>query len=812
MLALLLKEIRSFLSSLIGYIVISVFLLLIGLFTWVFSTPFNIAESGFADLDPLFSLAPLVFLFLVPAITMRTFAEEKRTGTIELLLTRPLTDMQIVLSKYLAGLLLVLFSLLPTLVYYFSISRLGDPPGNVDTGGMWGSYLGLLLLGAGFVAIGMFSSALTHNQIVAFIISVFLCFFFYLGFDFLGSYSLFGGYDGFVKNLGIFSHYTSLSRGVVDSRDVIYFLSLIVFFLLLTRVVLESRKRIHAALFLVSVLIMVAVNIIGSFRFVRFDLTEEKRHSLSASTIHFLEDKLEDVAYFKIYLTGNLPAELKRVEREIREKLEEMVAYAGDRIQYEFFDPYSIEDEKARMTLMDELDYEKKIKYSQIESMDKGKLSVNFLFPGATLSFREKEISFNFFVKPYIAREENVQRLADAAINNIEYQLMDAMRKAIRVQKPRIAILEGHGEADADRLGIVTNALREFYNVERVAIDNQIHALLEFDAVLIVKPQTAFSEKDKFVIDQFIMKGGKAAWFIDPLEVREDTLFKRGQTFGLSRNLNLDDQLFTYGIALNKNLIVDKIAAPIAIPGYANQFHEWYFFPLITPERSHPITRSIDPIKTQYASSLRMVGEDAGMKKTVLLKSSPTSFFYNAPVRINYGVIDMGENLWQNLKPEQPIAILLEGEFNSVFKNRLAPEFTSSPDYVYVERSRANRMLVVGDGDLILNEVDSVEMQGRMEKRYLKLSHDKYRITNPDGSPRFIYGNREFLLNAMDYLLGDNELIEIRQRTITIRRLDQEKLMAERGMWQFVNVALPVLLLICFGFIQHLVRKRRYTL
>lgn len=245
MFTLYLKEIRSFLSSLIGYIAIGVFISLIGIFMWIIPAEgggYNVLDNGFANIDPLFIIAPWVYLFLIPAITMRTFSEEKKTGTIELLLTRPLTDLQIVVAKYLAGFTLVVVSLLPTLIYYYSVHRLGVPKGNLDTGGMWGSYIGLLFLGAGFVSIGVFASAIAENQVIAFIIAMLLCFFCYIGFEYIAESGVFGKYDALFKNLGINEHYNSMSRGVIDTRDVIYFLSVIVLFNLFTRLVLESRK------------------------------------------------------------------------------------------------------------------------------------------------------------------------------------------------------------------------------------------------------------------------------------------------------------------------------------------------------------------------------------------------------------------------------------------------------------------------------------------------------------------------------------------------------------------------------------------
>lgn len=242
MYSLFVKEIRSFLSSLIGYIVIVVFLLALSLFMWIIRGESNVLDLGYANIDGLFAIGPWIFLFLIPAITMRSFADEKKSGTIELLLTRPLTDLQIILAKYFAGIILVAISILPTLVYYYSVWRLGSPMGNIDSGATWGSYIGFMFLGASFVSIGIFASSVTDNQIISFIISFAMCFVCYIGFEQLSSLSLFGSLDTVIQSLGINEHYNSISRGVIDSRDVVYFLTFNGLFIMCTKTVLESRK------------------------------------------------------------------------------------------------------------------------------------------------------------------------------------------------------------------------------------------------------------------------------------------------------------------------------------------------------------------------------------------------------------------------------------------------------------------------------------------------------------------------------------------------------------------------------------------
>lgn len=825
MYALVKKEVRSFLSLLIGYIVISVFLLLVGLFLWVFPFAYNIPESGYARLDSLFDLAPWVFLFLIPAITMRSFAEERRNGTIELLFTKPLTDTQIILSKYIGGLVLVLFSLLPTFIYYFSIRELGNPPGNIDNGGTFGSYIGLLMIGATFVSVGIFCSSLTQNQVVAFIIAVFLCFFLYLGFDMIASFSTFGNLDSFVRDMGIYEHYQSIKRGVVDSRDILYFVTVIALFVLFTKFILEKRRRKTFPQFFITTGIVILINFIFSFWFIRFDLTEEKIHSLSPATIDFLENKtlvkLKDQTIkgnidIKVYLTGDLPADLKYLEKAVKEKLDEMRAYIGDRLNYEFIDPYRQEDEAEQERELSDIAKNTKIKYTELQYEEDGIFQKKYIFPGATISFEGKpEVPVQFFNKEVIFKDENQLRgLAWAATDQLEYKIVDGIRNAKDQIRPAIAILQGHGEANTDELHYISGTLGDFYTVDFIKINEKIKALDPYQLLMVVQPDSAFSERDKFVIDQFLMRGGKVAWFIDPMHVYADTLFTKGQTFGLASELNLDDQLFTYGVRLNKDIVIDKTSAPINVPGYPGNFIEWPFYPYVYPKIKHSVVRNLNPIKFEYASTIDLVGDTLEVKKTTLLTTSEKSVIYKAPVRINYGIVDVEPFGSNNIKPYLNLAVLLEGKFKSVFRNRLPEAFTKSKDYKFLETSKPTRMLVVSDGDVVKNFYqDSVYLPQTKEftKKYLKLEFDRYNVRNRDGSPRFVYGNGQFLLNAVDYLMGDESLIELRQRTLTIRKLDDVRVMREKGYWQFMNIGMPVILIILFGIVQYFIRKRKYA-
>ena len=364
MLTLFKKELSSFFSSLIGYLTIIVFLVLTGLMLGVFKSDFNILDYGFAGMDGLFVIGPFLYLFLIPAITMRMFAEEKKNGTMELLLTKPLSEMKLIWAKFLAGFTLVFISLLPTLVCYFSVVALGDPVGNIDTGSVVGSYIGMLLLGAAFVAIGLFASSITNNQIVAFILAALMSAFMHLGFESIYRMGFLGNADLFVRSLGMSYHYESISRGVIDSRDVIYFASVIAVFMMATRIVLQSRKwhgwrnkkdqrRSHWIELGAGVLIVVFVNIIGYYVFGRLDLTSEKRYTLSKSTKNLLK-KIDEPVLYRVYLEGEFPADFKRLQNETKEMLNQFRAY-NKNVQYEFVNPNDFENQQERQVFYQKL-------------------------------------------------------------------------------------------------------------------------------------------------------------------------------------------------------------------------------------------------------------------------------------------------------------------------------------------------------------------------------------------------------------------------------------------------------------------------
>ncbi|OQY01624.1 MAG: hypothetical protein B6I20_07605 [Bacteroidetes bacterium 4572_117] len=808
MFQLLKKEINGFFSSLTGYIVIIVFLLSTALFLWVFPGQFNILSNGYASLDPLFIIAPWVFLFLVPAVSMRLFADEKKSGTIEFLFTQPLTEMQIVLAKYFAGLVLVLFSLIPTLIYLFTIYQLGTPQGNVDFGGVWGSYIGLFFLAAIYVSIGVFASSLTENQIVAFLIALIVSFFTYIGFESISSLSFLSAISQTILNLGINEHYKSISRGVIDLRDATYFISVPALFIYLTKLVLESRKIIKKNIlkqkivrFILVLVSIILVNYIVTFLLVRVDMTSEGRFTISKQSEKLLEN-LDDELYVKIYLDGDdLPIGFKRMRKSLSDLLEEFKVYASNDISYHFINPSENPDKKVRFALYKQLFEKGLVPIESQETSDEGKTMQKMVFPGVIVVYKGKEMGVNLLksnprYKP--DGEENINN----SVQSMEYELTNAIRKLTKGEKPEIAFLEGHGEFGEYQVMDVTNTLSEYYEVKRGVIGGMYGILDNFKTVIIAGPISKFSTGDKFVIDQYVMKGGKVLWLVDGAKINMDSLQYSPITIAMPLDLKLEDQLFRYGVRVNPGLLQDAQCAKIGMPRRGSdgqtkiQLYPWTYFPVILSDNTNEINKYLDVIRLEFPGSLDTVSSSPDVKKTILLHSSPKAKFDYAPAEINLlqAQTKPNENLFNQSKV--PVAVLLEGKFDSNFKNRLVDQKITQGNKI-IAKSKNTKMIVISGSSVIKNE--------------LSAKGEVYPLGFDINTRKTFKGNKQLIVNSVNYLCDDEGLMSIRLREIKLRLLDKNKTSSEKVFWQLINTIIPIIFIILFGIIATYIRKRKYT-
>ncbi len=790
------KELGQFFSNLTGYITILLFLLINGIFLFILQES-SIFEYGYAGLDKFFDLAPWVLFFLVPAITMRSLSEEFKSGTFELLQTRPVKTSDIVIGKYISILIILLFVIIPTLLYVITIQSL-SANGLIDSGGIAGSYLGLFLLGAVYAAISLCCSGFTGNAVVAFLTSAFLCLILYFGFNAVSKLPLLqGNVDYYIEMLGIDFHYRSISRGVLDSRDVIYFLSVITFFILI------AIKHIRKGKFWLSpvFLLLLSLNWLASVWHTRIDLTNEKRFTLSNSSKKILK-KLDEPVKIEVFLKGNYPSGFKKLSSSTDDFLREAKEIAGAKLQYTFISP---EDkiEGTDRTFGDTLSSMGLYPINLTSQVKEGQQQ-NFVYPYALVSYKDKVIPVQLYKgkSPLINYAE-----LNSAEAMLEYNILNGIARITKEAKPIIGYAIGNGEpVGYDTYDLVENAIKPDYDFFTLDLVNQPSIPNEFKALLLVKPKNAFTDVEKLKLDQYVMNGGKLLLFIDELNAEMDSLQIKNEVIAYDRGLNLSDQLFRYGVRINTDLLMDLQCdyLPFDVNG-DGQFDllPWNYFPVLESSGTHPINKNLGFVSGRFVNSIDTT-EVEGIKKTILLHSSANARKIATPALIS-GKENVTAAEDEKFKtPHVPVAVLLEGKFRSFFSNRLSNDLNDSLQQnggVFVSQCISdNKMIVVSDGDIVLNSF--------IKNQPIPMGMNQFTY----GSQReFPFANRDFLVNCLDYLINENGLNEAKSKDYVLHLLDSKKVNASKSFWQAINIILPSVIVFLFALVFQFIRKRKYS-
>lgn len=564
----------------------------------------------------------------------------------------------------------------------------------------------------------------------------------------------------------------------------------------------QSLKTRNIIQLLVSLVVLILISYVGSAFFFRLDLTTEKRYTLKDATKETLRN-LPDVVYVEVYLDGkDLPPGFKQLQRATREMLDEFRACAGGRIEYRFTDPTASGDAKLIQATYDEV-MRKGVKGINImENTTEGKSSQKTVLPGALIRLNQREVAVNLLKNNQgVDAETNLNN----SIQSLEYEFMNGFKKLTMSRKPRIAFLEGHGELTEIEIWDALTALSEYYDIEKAYIGGEGDSLMKYKALILAKPRQAFTEADKYAIDQYIMNGGNTLWLVDGTNADLDSLALANSALALATEYGIEDQLFRYGARINPVVLQDLICAPIGLAvegnnGPAIQPFPWYYAPVLLSDNRHVITRFLNALKTDFISSVDTVGLNPDVKRSVLLTSSKTSLELSVPVRINLDDIAADPDIARFNRKYIPVAVLLEGMFESVYTNRKLPDVVKNPK-AFVSKGKPARMIVAGDGDIIRNDV-IINSQNQYEP--LPLGYDR--------TTKVTYGgNLEFILNAMNYLCDDEGLMELRLRELKMRLLDKKRIQAERLKWQLANMTLPVLLIVVFGIVLNTLKRRKYT-
>lgn len=781
MFALLKKELRVFFGSLGGYIIIAGFLILNSIWLWFLKSDSNILNSGFADLTHFFNSTAWLFIVVIPALTMKSFSEEIQSGTIEILKTKPLADWELVFGKFLSTLAIIALMLFPTLIYVYSIYQLAMPTGDIEFGSLIGSYIGLLFLATSFISIGLWISSLTKNTLVSLLTTILLSFILYSGIQEADTIIPNLG----LEHLGLSDHFSSISRGVIDSRDILYFIIVSFLFLSLTNYSVSSKKNKKTLLY--SIIAVCIIQIASTKYHKRLDLTNDKKYTLSEASVTIL-DRLDETAVIRVYLEGDFPPEFKRLQTETKQILEELKAI-NNNLKVLFIDPT---EQLQKLT-------QKGLTPSRLTVEENGVVSESVIVPWATLTYKDRNENISL-LKNGDPKDTQAQQLENS-IQNLEYTFLNALKKATSKKEKSIVILAGNGELEDIYLYSLLENIGKNYHLAKFTLDSiktnplkTIDQLNSYDLAIIAKPTKRFSEEEKYALDQYILNGGKSLWMLDNVQAEMDSLYRNGKTLAYTRDLNLDDFFFRYGARINQNLVKDLYASKIALAtgntGNNTNFENflWFYSPLISSKTDHPIVNNLSPVSLSFVSTIDTLKND--IKKTILLESSILSKEVQVPTIVELNTVMENPDPKTYNKGNKTLGVLLEGSFTSAYKDRVKPLDIKNPK----EKGIPNKMILIADGDIAKNQIHKGEP--------LELGVDKW--------THAYYGNKEFLLNSIEYLLDDTGLISIRSKKISLKYLNKQKVLENRSYWQIINLLVPVLIIAILGGVFLYYKKNKY--
>jgi gliding-associated putative ABC transporter substrate-binding component GldG len=561
----------------------------------------------------------------------------------------------------------------------------------------------------------------------------------------------------------------------------------------------KAIRRRSLTGFLSVTVAVVSLWLLSSLFSLRLDLTEDKRYTLSPVTRDILRSLDEDV-YIEVYLEGEMPVQFRKLKRTASEMLEEFRLASGRRIDYSFINPST--ESTAEKRNQDYLKLtEKGLNPVNIQASDEeGGSSQKIIFPGMLINYNNASVPVNFLRNdPSVSPDQNLTR----SVEGLEYELIQTISTLVSDTVHKIAFIEGHGEADEAYVADITLALARYFTVDRGTIGGKPGILDSYSAVIVAGPEQEFGEADKLVLDQYIMKGGKVLWLLEEVVASEDSL-AYGETVALYRPLRIEDQLFRYGARINPVIIqdVECLRIPMkVITGTQQQIVPvpWVYYPLLIPDARHPVTRNLNRVAARFSGYIDTVGLDPSVKKSVLLATSQTSRTVSPPFVISLKEADKLPDPEEFTKGQLPVAVLLEGTFRSAFRNRLTDDIPEARGLKLVKESLPTKMVVVADGNIIKNDV---RRTGR-ELTPLPLGQDRYTLQ--------VYGNRDFIVNVMNYLVDDKGMLDLRSREVKMRLLDRKALKSDKGIIIAVNLVAPVVFIALFGYVYMLIRRRKYT-
>lgn len=581
-----------------------------------------------------------------------------------------------------------------------------------------------------------------------------------------------------------------------------------------------THQTYHGVIIAIAFAVLVLVNIIVSFLDFRVDFTKDQRYSLTESTINFLKSDslLVDKIVFKIYLDGDYPAEIKRLQTAVKDKLDEFRYYAGNKIEYEFIDP-SKGSAETQDALKEELYHKGQgIRPVVVTYQSKGSSGNVEIWPGAEVKYQNEPSEYIRFLEGGEYRlDDRLNQMVQRGVNNIEYELMRVLAKVTRKTKKKLAFIHGHGELDIPYTQGARRNIEDTYSIDDVKINGVLHGLDKYDGIIIADPQQKFSDKDKFIIDQYLMQGGNVMVFNNPLHIDNDTIRRTGKTHSIRKETGITNLMFDYGIKVNEDLVIDADYDIFAMPGLPRKFVDWYFY-VRAKGTNHPISNMVNPVKLPYASSLQFVKtKNKTFFYPILTSSTNAKSYGNVPLLSIAIERQFGENPVFQEDPKNEanrlmLGAVIEGEFESAFKNRIVSTYLDSPEASFLEKSqKQGKLMVIGNGTFFKNSFyDSIAVPEQNRYRYIPRLPQKNEIDELLFS-KYHLGNFEFFENCVDYMLGESTLLSIRSRVIDMHPMDKLKIEKQGSFYKFINIFVPVFAILSLAAIVWFIRRYKYA-
>ena len=796
---LLKKEITSLFCSVYSIVFALIFLLANGLMLWFLDGSYNILDNGYATLDKFFGISSFLLVILLPALTMKSFSEERLIGTLKQQFARPVSISRLYFSKCFAILIYMLLIILSTFIYVYTVYQLALPTGNVDLGVVILSYLGLFTIVSIFTFLGVFASSISKYSTLSFVIALLFNFILFYGFDLIATLMPNIETQSFFKYLSINAHFKDIQRGVFLSRNLYLLTYLLLAWIGVLLVLGKDRPRIRKQITYIFTAFVLVNAVVFLLPNKRIDFTADKRYTINESSKQVLS-QLGDKEEVKVnfYLADNINYSFQRLKDAGVELISDFDREISAKVTVSTLD--LVEQGISSQNLPRYMASRGMSPITLNEKARGGKITQQLIYPYAEVIYKADTLQVSLLKQ---LEGNTAEQNLNLSIENLEFEFIDAINLLANREERHIAFVEGHNEIPQEYVFAAEEALSKYFFVNRGEIGNEISILNDFKVVIIAGSTKGFNEREKYILDQYIMHGGRVLWLIDGAYVSPNELAEKGYSPAIRNGANLDDLLFTYGVRINPDLLQDTHSLEILLNNGNNSQSvaaPWTYVPLLIPSKGNPVTDNIAEVKTSFASSIDILPGNADVKKEILLTTGQNTRKLELPSVVDFDFEKVQDQKEKFNDSFLSVVVSLEGRFKSAFDNRLIPDsLFSTEEYKTIERSVPTKMIIASSSDIIKNELIGKNQQTEV----VPLGYDRL-------SGRY-FGNKDFIINAVNWLASDDSRMTVKNKKQNLALLDKQLIYKNRSMYALLNTFTPIIFVLIVLSALFFYRRYKYT-